>query len=292
MIRQTSAAEQVLAEPRADVIPIARGLGSHLRVHHEGDIEWFFCEGESMFEASTFGAVLERQALFGQHFDDCKKCDGSGFTKDDGTCGACKGSGGKPRRIKNPPRQNQMRVSTMVCVACKGGLLRLVKRRKAGVVRYVCNACDRRGYVELNPAFLRAADQGGEPSYTPDDGALMRFARVSRWIMGVRPGTARVLEAYYGHVGCNWGGTKWGRLFAVVPFTSGGHSMLSRVANPLALSDSKLLRNLCEQVGGNQAQSKQTNFPERIREATAEAHTLYSAAVGEWNGVVPSGGRA
>lgn len=289
MNRQTSAAEQV---PAAPSLPLSstRALSSQ-RVQHEPDIEWFFCEGESMFEASTFGAVLERQALFGQHLDTCAKCEGTGFNAADGTCGSCKGSGGKPRRIKNPPRQNQMRVGTIVCAGCKGGALRLFKKRKAGVVRYVCNACARRGYVDVNPAFLKAADHGSEASYTPDDGQLMRFARVSRWIMGVHPSKARILEAYYGHVGCNWGATKWGRLFAVVPFTAGGHSMLSKVANPLALSDSKLLRNLCEQVAGNQAQAKQTNFQERIREATVEAHKLYATAVTSWNAAV-TGARA
>lgn len=269
--------------------PKPRGLGSHLRVHREPDIEWFFCEGESMFEASTFGAVLERQSLFGQHFDECDKCSGSGFNADDGTCGSCKGSGGKARRIKNAQHPNPMRLGTRICATCKGGGFRKVAVRKSGIVRYVCTDCSRRGFVELDPVGQKSAENGGEASYTFDDGDLMRFARVSRWIMGLRPANARVLEAYYGHVGCNWGSTKWGRLFAVVPFTAGGHTMLSRVANPLALSDSKLLRNLCEQLGANAAQAKQANFAERIRDATIEAHKLYSAAAAEWNGVVNGG---
>lgn len=288
MIRQTSAAERVSAE-LIITLPIPRAIMAQQRVQHESELDWWFCDGESLFEASTFGAILERQSLFGQHLDTCEKCDGSGFNKDDGTCASCKGSGGKPRRIKNPQHPNPMRLGTRVCEICKGGGLRKVSKRKSGIVRFVCTACARTGFVWLDPVGQLAAGHGEEASHTPDDGALMRFARVSRWIMGVRPSNTRILEAYHGHVGCNWGATKWGRLFAVVPFTAGGHSMLSKVANPLALSDSKLLRNLCEQVDNNRDQAKQTNFQERIREATVEAHALYTAAAGDWNAVVGRG---
>lgn len=266
--------------------PRQRGLGTQQSVRNEKDLEWFFCEGESLFESSTFGAVLERQASFGHVFDDCETCLGSGFSDKDGTCSSCKGMGGKPARLKLAQHPNPMRLGSRVCDVCKGGGLR--RRSKRGAL-FACRPCNQTGRILIDPVGQKAIGGGEEPSYTPDDNALMLFARVSRWLVAMHPGKARVLEAYYGLSGYRWGSTKWGRLFAVLPFTAGGHSMLAKAPNPLELSDHELLGNICHQLEQNKSLAKRSNFQERILEATNEAHALFSVAVKEWNLVVGRG---
>jgi hypothetical protein len=64
-----------------------------------------------------------------------------------------------------------------------------------------------------------------EPSYTPSDEALSRFARVSRILREIEhtdPTSVRVLEAYYGDVGCRWGASDIGRIASVYPITKSG----------------------------------------------------------------------
>ena len=281
-----SAVEQASATHIEAAQPRQRGLGTQRRVSHETDLEWFFCEGESLFEAATFGAVLERQSAFGHAFDDCGACSGSGFTDEDGTCSECKGMGGKPARLKLAQHPNPMCLGSRVCDACKGGGRR--RHSKRGVL-FACQPCGATGRILLDPVGQKATGGGEEPSYTPDDALLMRFARVSRWLVGMHPAKARILEAYYGLSGYRWGSTKWGRLFAVLPFTAGGHSMLAKAANPLELSDHELLGNICQQLEQNKSLAKRSNFQARILEATNEAHTLFVVAVKEWNAVVDRG---
>lgn len=283
-----NSAEQVPAEQSVES-DAPRGLGTRRQVEHESDLEWFFCAGESLFEASTFGAVLERQAAFGHVFDDCQACAGSGFTDADGTCGECNGMGGKPLRLKVAQHPNPLRLGSRCCDVCKGsGQFRASKRAKRLVP---CKPCAATGTIYLDPVGQKAIGGGEEPSYTPDDAELMRFARVSRWLVGMHPGKARILEAYYGLSGYRWGSTKWGRLFAVLPFTAGGHSMLAKAKNPLELSDHELLGNMCAQSEQNPDTTKRSNFQGQIMRATVEANGLFGVAVTEWNRIVSGGKR-
>src|SRR5262245_5349493 len=49
-----------------------------------------------------------------------------------------------------------------------------------------------------------------EPSYTPDDAALIRFAAISRRLRHLHRDYAIVLQAYYGDIGERWSRTKAG----------------------------------------------------------------------------------
>jgi hypothetical protein len=73
--------------------------------------------------------------------------------------------------------------------------------------------------------------------YTPNEQAMARFAHVSRRLRLVRAesaGAERVLAAYYGDVGCRWGRTARGRIFAVLPLTQAGQNMLRKATKRTA----------------------------------------------------------
>jgi hypothetical protein len=63
-----------------------------------------------------------------------------------------------------------------------------------------------------------------EPSYTPDDYALVRLGRVSRRLRELRRDDAIVLQAYYGDIGARWARTKAGRIFALYALTETGQA--------------------------------------------------------------------
>lgn len=69
-----------------------------------------------------------------------------------------------------------------------------------------------------------------EPSYTPDDTALVRLAGVSRRLRLLRREDAIVLQAYYGDIGERWARTKIGRLFALYALTDAGQAYYDEVA--------------------------------------------------------------
>jgi hypothetical protein len=67
--------------------------------------------------------------------------------------------------------------------------------------------------------------------YTPDEGALNRYAYISRILSRVgraAPFGLDVLSAYYGDQGARWGRTRHGRLFSVYPLTEAGKELLRR----------------------------------------------------------------
>jgi len=69
-----------------------------------------------------------------------------------------------------------------------------------------------------------------EPSYTPDDVALVRLARVSRRLRVLERDHALVLQAYYGDIGARWARTKAGRIFAVYALTETGQAWCDETA--------------------------------------------------------------
>lgn len=69
-----------------------------------------------------------------------------------------------------------------------------------------------------------------EPSYTPDDTALVRLAGVSRRLRLLQRDHAIVLQAYYGDIGERWARTKIGRLFAVYALTDAGQAHCDEAA--------------------------------------------------------------
>lgn len=247
------------------------------RVARESDLDWFWSDGQSIFESSSFGSVLERQAHFGQHAVPCEKCAGTGFTASDGTCRSCKGLGGKPTRLAAVARaqRGQLLLSSARCRTCRG---------RTGIMD--CVLCHGEGAVTLAPVGVRSRPYDETPSYSPNENDLTRYAQVSRWLMRIPPEAVRVLESYYGLEGFRWGATKWGRLTAVVPHTDPGRAMLRKAANPLGLGPHVLLGNVIDQIDRLSDMEKRLAARARLALATREASRLYVWACDAWNGAV------
>ncbi len=255
---------------------------SRSRVSRESDLEWFWSDGQSIFESSSFGSVLERQSHYGQHAVPCVKCGGSGFTTNDGTCRACGGLGGKPARLSalTRSRRGQLVLSTSRCPRCSG---------RTGIRS--CVLCKGEGALTLAPVGLRSSPYDEPPSYAPNENDLTRYAQVSRWLLKIPAEAVRVLESYYGIEGFRWGATKWGRLTAVLPHTPAGRSMLRKTTNPLGLPPRVLLANVVEQIDRIVDIQKRIAARARFALATREAREVYGCSCTAWNAAVEASRR-
>lgn len=294
-------------------------FGTHGTVPKEAELDWFFSTGQSLFEASTFGALLERQAAYGQIFEPCTKCGGTGFDAADNTCPKCRGMGGSPEAREHVALQHGLLVTTSRCTACikqrpklwcckvcdgygcfpetgarcvkcKGSGMKLLKngkprKRPKPRERATCYACKGRLYHDRWPASVKA-EAGGEPSYTPDDVALRRFAQVSRYLRQCSSETVEVLAAFFGVSGYLWANTKWGRLFAVVPLTRAGERTMAKLENPQDISDHLLLSNHVHELGKLKTEQERQRVREWTEAVTRQAAALFKAAAAEWRSVV------
>ncbi len=295
-------------------------FGTHGTVPKEADLDWFFSVGQSLFEASTFGALLERQSAFGQVFEMCEACSGSGFDADDNSCPKCRGMGGRPAARAERPLQTGLLVGTSrceaciqrprphwcctacdgygflndtgaCCVPCRGSGSKLKKDRAARKRpprrprAACCWSCKGRLYHERSPVGIKAEPKT-EPSYTPDDVALQRFAQVSRYLRQCQADTVDVLAAFFGLSGYRWANTKWGRLFALVPYTAAGEAMLSKVSNPLSLGDHELLENVVDKLEKLTDSQHREHAQQRLEAVTRQAAELFKVAAADWRSVV------
>lgn len=253
-------------------------LARRPRVLREFDLEWYWLDGQGIFECSSFGAVIERQAHFGQELQECERCGGSGFTTDDGTCRSCKGLGGRPRRLRartrGRERAGRLLFGTIRCTACAG---------RVGLTD--CTACRGAGWIDASPVGIQSTHED-PASYTPSEKALTKYAQISRWLTRTPTWGARVLEAYYGLDGYRWGATKWGRIMAVVPQTDEGRVMLAGVDNRFGLSAQLLLANVVDTIerisDAERALVERTKIAVCVRDATR----LYGRACAVWNEAV------
>lgn len=249
--------------------------GRRRRVAREVDLEWFFNDGQMIFEGSSFGAVLERQEHFGQRLAPCEACNGTGFTDTDGTCRPCKGFGGKPRRLtRRSARAGQLLLATKRCGACRG---------RTGLD---CEACHGDGSVHVPGVGVRSRPYDETPSYTPNENDLTRYAQVSRWLMRVPPSAVRVLGSYYGLDGYRWGATKWTRMLAVLPHTPVGRAMLQKEGNKFGLTPRELLENVMERIDRIAETEQRINAKRRVALAVREASVVFAEACAAWNAAV------
>lgn len=250
---QTSFSEQVSAEhpkrihPHQDKDAISLG--------DESALSWYFGQGLSIYDKSTFGAVLQRITLDGFSSGPCATCAGDGILDVGGfavstVCQRCKGVG-KPleRRQGEAERAcSDCRGSGSVepyevkaerggwCDSCRGSGCTAVARRsmrakrcetcegkRRGVDDRQCADCLGTGAAQATALPMTQADSGA--GVIPDDSALTRFAITSRRLSGVRKRSAALysaLECYYGDVGARWGREDFGRIFALYALTPSG----------------------------------------------------------------------
>jgi hypothetical protein len=246
-----------------------------LRRSDEADLEWYWCFGESLFHRSTFGSQLERAELMSYITERCLVCDGEGIVPT-GACKGCRGMGFCSSRLKGNPSKHAEQTKS-----CPGCDTRGKRRRLTGP----CDICGGAGYVEADFAVVGSHGGEGEPSYTPDDGALRRYAVTSRRLSLTERRSSRapvLLEAMHGLQGLRWARTDFGRLYAVVPFTEAGGAILRRDPNPAELTPHSLFENIV----AAQAGKKDPGKGKQIAKGLEEAAELYSGACSAYNAAV------
>ncbi len=236
----------------------------------EASLEWYLSRGQSAFQRSTCGAMLERLQRDAFTSAQCAKCGGSGIleiggighdaagreTRSEygGWCDRCKGTGHTPIRTRNSRHE-----------------------------------------LTARPKGLQRESEG----YVPDDYTLTRFAIVSRRlgkVAEVSPESAQVLVAFYGDQGARYGRTRLGRLFAVYPHTSAGQELALAAASeakcvPLShlerLEVQAELQHDMARLPAGKIDETHARRQRLLTEASKEAAALYHAAVAIWNATRP-----
>lgn len=113
MIAEASATEQVLVahdvseqEAPAREPKIRKRLRPPREIsgHDEASLSWFFGQGLSIYEKSTFGPIVEKIVMDGYGSAPCGKCEGAGIIEEGGgvtletRCRSCNGTGDAPRK--------------------------------------------------------------------------------------------------------------------------------------------------------------------------------------------------
>jgi hypothetical protein len=115
-----AAARELMAAPEPrDVEPLKRKRAPRARLisgQDESALAWFFGQGLSIYEKSTFGPIVEKIAMDGYASAECGKCGGSGILEDGGfrlesKCRGCGGSRLQPRKAGEPQQW---------CLTCGG----------------------------------------------------------------------------------------------------------------------------------------------------------------------------
>lgn len=154
---------------------------------------------------------------------------------------------------------------------------------------------DRAELFSLPPELMRVtveitARPTGHPTpgggYSPDEGALGRYAWISRFVARVRAQdglAADVLGAYYGDAGARWGRTPHGRIFALFPLTEGGRELLRRARKRTKTSDQGL--SAADELAALFDQQRVQPMPARAvlaEQARREAQVHYAHACALW----------
>jgi hypothetical protein len=211
-----------------------------------GDLRWFFGRGQTCFERSYFGAQCEALARLAAHTSCCPGCSLPGAHPDS------VGSGfGKDHDL--------------------------------------CRRCDGRGFVSrrvLKHQDTKLTARPTRPEPTCDrevaaEGDLVRYAHVSRVLSRLPQQVQRVLEAFYGDVGCYFAREHGSALLAVYLTTLTAEKLLARGrtgAEPDYVRLGRMIRSNSIQPVEQEAAL--------LKAAGKQAERLMRAAVAEWNDVV------
>jgi len=222
----------------------------------ESDLIWFLGRGQSAFERSTCGLMLESLER-----DSC-------VSK---TCAKCKGQGVIGGDDYTLPDYGAW------CEKCKGtGSLPVVLRRSKGA-------------LTAKPKTKSTHGTGK----TPDDKTLTRYAACSRLInklQQVYPESVQVLAAYYGNAGTRWAQTEgYSRIFPVIALTRAGETLIKKAHAKELLQDSEqdtgVPRDAHEQIGQLHLVNKIQPDGSRTKlftEGFAAAERLMDTAIRHW----------
>lgn len=250
----------------------------------EAALSWYFGQGLSIYEKSTFGPIVQKIAMDGYASTTCGKCDGAGIIEEGGgvtledKCRGCGGSGREPHKAgreqrwcitcgglgREAPYEVELPRGGW-CPSCRGTGSGCVERRAMRRAR--CSWCrpeagiERRAHRHSCPNCLGSGDEPltakptmkGEEAggVIGNDSALTRFAITSRRagaVKDISPALHAALEAFYGDMGSRWALTQFGRLFALSHLTPAGKK-LARLGIPTDAPKAK-------KKGGKKAKGK------------------------------------
>ncbi len=270
---------------------------STLSIPDEQSLIWFFGPGQSCFERSTFGIMLDRAKAVSCEMSRCRACKGTGFSgghkatsaRDamrveaalgnpserlaaqatvehyDDTCQACGGSGGViSAGLRSAPKTS----CTAKCRKCKGA-----------TGNAECERCCGLGYTSSRPVRMTTKHKG-ESGYEPDGALMERYALISRRLRLCGIGSTQALQAYYGDRGARWEGST-GRILGVYHLTDPGKKILGQATEKQreGLSQEEIMASFIQL----EKQKKSARGP-LLRQADTQARGIYIAAIGAWNG--------
>lgn len=140
------------------------------------------------------------------------------------------------------------------------------------------------------PACTFHRDKSSD-GWTPDDGALARFGRVSRRLRDAGqlwPDAPALLQAYYSDEGDRFGRTRIGRMGALLRFTSAGKRLIEkqrakeRGAKLKGISDAMRIENSVAQVGMGIGTAENTQS--LLGQGLTEARALLTRALEAYTG--------
>lgn len=296
----------------------------------EADLSWYFGPGATVFERSMFGAQMQMAETASYESSVCPACDGKRFTElsaeqiearkpeikaeleeiaadpdvdnrskrlskfwadlcNKTACKLCSGKGRSERRMRRKNGRYDAKPGAFASERCRGC-------RGTGYDRVgdPCEQCDGLGHGYPVTVFSTQAGQGDEPSWTPDDWALIRYARVARRVSLLTALAAETLELFYGDHGARYGATRQGRILAVFELTPSGARLAKRGlsaderTNQSALARDGLrvdeaIYNQCEA----QSQKYDATRAEIIIAARRQSEALLDRAATEWRATAP-----
>jgi hypothetical protein len=286
---------------------------TEISLSDEAALSWYFGLGLSIYERSTFGAILAKLDRDGSGSERCVRCDGAGILDVGGfntdrrckTCdGSGKGSGGRfchdchgfgsveayevqakhggwcpaCRGTGATPVDEAPRRRTF-CRSCGG------KRVDRGRACVGCRNCLGTGEEPITAKpILGSSEAAGVQA---DDSALTRFAITSRRVERVRdtsPALAVALSVYYGDVGQRWALTEHGRIFSLYHLTPSGRRLARWGEHASKAADLGLTAQ--ERIGAQAAlEARQPKADRRalLDASGQQAADLYRRAARAWN---------
>ncbi len=224
-------------------------------------LEWYHGQGQSAFQRSTCGPMLERLQRDAFTSATCAKCHGVGIVEENGVIHDATG------------REKKIKEAGGWCERCKGTGHTPVRVKAS------------KNELTAKPKGSSSESEG----YVPDDYTLTRFAIISRRmsiVENLSAEAARTLAAYHGDQGERWARTERGRLFAIYSLTESGKALALRAAEHAEC----LSLSYCDRIAFMAELQRKEPKPWRgqlLAGASREAAALYQAAVLIWKASKP-----
>lgn len=293
-----------------------RADSSTISLTDEAALSWYFGQGLSIYERSTFGAILAKLIRDSCGSESCSRCAGTGILDSGGVnvenkCKTCGGDGRVARRWcdecqglgKVEPYEVQV-ASGGWCPTCRGTGSRPLGTAQRRTPCRVCQAPNPRALrtrldsraaacancvgTGVEPITARPLQAGEATGVQADDSALTRFAITSRRVERLRAQKggailATALSVYYGDIGQRWALAGKGRMFSLYHLTGPGRK-LARWGEKATNADLDLTAQ--ERIGTQAAIEAGQPILERRKllvAAEEQAQALYARAARAWN---------